>query len=81
MTYLIAANTVIVVRDGKQKTIAPGQGEDFTEEEIASIRKANPAGLRAPLNEGGAPAVEAKPAKKAKAARANPAKADEDEDI
>jgi len=80
VTYLIATHSVIVVRDKQQKLIQPGQGEDFTDEEIATIRQANPAGLRAPVSESEAK-VEAPKKGKAKAAKPAAAQADEDEDI
>lgn len=44
--------SVVVVREGKRKTITVGAGDDFTEEEIASINRAVPGALRAPVNEG-----------------------------
>lgn len=44
--------SVVVVRDGKRKTITVGAGDDFTEEEIASINRSVPGALRAPVNEG-----------------------------
>lgn len=44
--------SVVVVRDGKRKTITVGTGDDFTEEEIASINRSVPGALRAPVNEG-----------------------------
>lgn len=44
--------SVVVVREGKRKTITVGAGDDFTEEEIASINRSVPGALRAPVNEG-----------------------------
>lgn len=44
--------SAVVVREGKRKTITVGAGDDFTEEEIASINRAVPGALRAPVNEG-----------------------------
>lgn len=44
--------SVVVVREGERKTITVGAGDDFTEEEIASINRAVPGALRTPVNEG-----------------------------
>lgn len=44
--------SVVVVRDGVRKTIQAGGGEDFTEDEIASVKAAVPGALRVPVNEG-----------------------------
>ncbi len=53
MTFMIAHGaSVVVVRDGKRKTIHANTGEDFTDEEIASINRASPGSLRKPVNEG-----------------------------
>jgi hypothetical protein len=54
--------SVVVVRDGKRKTITVGAGDDFTEEEIASINRAVPGALRAPVNEGSGRKAAAAPA-------------------
>lgn len=52
-TYMIVAGaSVVVVRDGKRKTILPGGGLDFTDAEIKSIRAGQPGALRKPINEG-----------------------------
>ncbi|TXH56982.1 MAG: hypothetical protein E6Q97_05175 [Desulfurellales bacterium] len=51
-TFMVAAGaSVVVVRDGKRKTISAGSGTDFSEEEIASINRASPGALRKPINE------------------------------
>lgn len=51
--YLIAHGaSVVVVRDGKRKPIAAGQGEHFSEDEITSINRVQPGALRKPVNEG-----------------------------
>lgn len=49
---IVHGASVVVVRDGKRKTINPGQGENFTEEEITAVAKAAPGALRKPVNEG-----------------------------
>ena len=64
--------SVVVVRDGKRKTITVGAGDDFTEEEIASINRAVPGALRAPVNEGSG--------RKAAAAAADDADDDDSDD-
>lgn len=52
-TYLIVAGaSVVIVRDGKRKTIQAGGGADFTDEEITAIRAGSPGALRKPINEG-----------------------------
>lgn len=52
-TFMVVTGaSVAVVRDGKRKTLTPGQGENFTDEEIASINKAVPGALRKAINEG-----------------------------
>lgn len=88
MTYLVVQGaSVTVVRDGKQQTIKPGTGCDFTEDEIETIRTAVPGALRAPVVEASSEEAPSKPAKATKAAKAaKPGKAaktddDEDEDI
>lgn len=51
-SFMVAAGaSVVVVRDGKRKTISAGSGTDFTEDEITSINKALPGALRKPVNE------------------------------
>ena len=51
-TFMVVTGASVgVVRDGKRKTLVPGQGEEFTEEEIASINKAVPGALRKAINE------------------------------
>lgn len=51
-TFMVAAGaSVVVVRDGKRKTISAGSGIDFTEDEIASINRVSPGALRKPINE------------------------------
>lgn len=51
-SFMVAAGaSVVVVRDGKRKTIAAGSGTDFTDDEITSINKALPGALRKPVNE------------------------------
>lgn len=64
--------SVVVVREGERKTITVGAGDDFTEEEIASINRAVPGALRAPVNEGSG--------RKAAAAAADDADDDDDTD-
>lgn len=49
---IVHGASVVVVRDGKRKTLNPGQGENFTEEEILAVNNAAPGSLRAPINEG-----------------------------
>ena len=49
---IVAGASVVVVREGKRKTIAPGGGTSFTEDEITEINAAAPGALRAPINEG-----------------------------
>lgn len=44
--------SVVIVRDGKRKTILANTGADFTEEEIASVNRSAPGALRKPINEG-----------------------------
>lgn len=44
--------SVVIVRDGKRKTIPANTGADFTEEEIASVNRSAPGALRKPINEG-----------------------------
>lgn len=57
-TFMIAAGaSVVVVRDGKRKTIQPGGGDDFTDAEITYINAAQPGALRRPINEGSAKAA------------------------
>ena len=52
-TFMVVTGASVgVVRDGKRKTLLPGQGEEFTEEEIATINKAVPGALRKAINEG-----------------------------
>lgn len=52
-TYMIVAGaSVVIVRDGKRVPIAAGGGADFTDDEIAAIKKATPGALRKPINEG-----------------------------
>lgn len=52
-TFMVVTGASVgVVRDGKRKTLVPGQGEEFTEEEIATINKAVPGALRKAINEG-----------------------------
>lgn len=51
-TFMVVTGASVgVVRDGKRKTLVPGQGEEFTDEEIASINKAVPGALRKAINE------------------------------
>lgn len=51
-SFMVAAGaSVVIVRDGKRKTIAAGSGTDFTDDEITSINKALPGALRKPVNE------------------------------
>lgn len=91
--YMIAANaSVVVVRGGERKTIQPGGGADFTEDEITAINRQQPGCLRAPVVERrpseDADADEA-PGGPAKAAKKKPkgekkttsVGADDDEDI
>lgn len=53
MPFMIAHGaSVVVVRDGKRKTIQAGGGADFTDEEITSVNRAAPGSLRKPINEG-----------------------------
>lgn len=53
MPFMIAHGaSVVIVRDGKRKTIPANTGADFTEEEIASVNRAAPGALRKPVNEG-----------------------------
>lgn len=95
--FLIAHGaSVVVVRDGKRRPVAAGQGEHFTEEEIASINRVQPGALRVPVNEGnGRPAqaeetvkvADKTPAKgkgkakaKPEAAKTTPATDDSDDD-
>lgn len=97
-TFMVVTGASVgVVRDGKRKTLIPGQGENFTDEEIASINKAVPGALRKAINESvavetsdddddtGASAKKAAakkaPAKKAAEKSDVPDDADEDEDI
>lgn len=54
---IAAAASIVVVRDGERKTIQPGGGDDFTEDEIAYINAAQPGALRKPVNEGNAKAA------------------------
>lgn len=49
---IVHGASVVVVRDGKRKSINPGQGENFTEEEIRAVNKSAPGSLRKPVNEG-----------------------------
>ena len=49
---IVHGASVVVVRDGKRVSLAPGQGADFTEEEISAVNKALPGSLRKPVNEG-----------------------------
>jgi hypothetical protein len=57
-TFMVVAGVSVgVVRDGKRKTLLPGQGEDFTGEEIVAINKAMPGALRKAINEGGRPST------------------------
>lgn len=86
--------SVVVVRDGVRKTISAGSGDDFTEDEIATVKAAVPGALRVPVNEGRGKAkpdvddddddtdAEAAKAAKAKdkAAKAKTAKAAKSED-
>lgn len=52
-TYMIVAGaSVVIVRDGKRVPIQAGGGADFTDDEIAAIKKATPGALRKPINEG-----------------------------
>lgn len=57
-TYMIVAGaSVVVVRDGKRKSISAGGGFDFTDDEITAIKAGAPGSLRKPINEGrGTPA-------------------------
>lgn len=51
-TFMVVTGASVgVVRDGKRKTLVPGQGEEFTDEEIASINKAVSGALRKAINE------------------------------
>ena len=59
-TFMVVTGASVgVVRDGKRKTLTPGQGENFTDEEIASINKAVPGALRKAINEGVKPTAQA----------------------
>lgn len=59
-TFMVVTGASVgVVRDGKRKTLIPGQGENFTDEEIASINKAVPGALRKAINEGVQPTAQA----------------------
>jgi hypothetical protein len=49
---IVSGASVVVIRDGKRKPIAPGSGTDFTEDEINTIMRATPGALRTPVNEG-----------------------------
>lgn len=49
---IVHGASVVVVRDGKRKSVNPGQGENFTEEEIRAVNKSAPGSLRKPVNEG-----------------------------
>lgn len=87
---IVAGASVVVVRDGKRITIAPGGGAKFDEDEIAAINRAVPGSLRKPINESqpadsadeseDAP-KKAAPKAKAKAAAKSDADDDADEDI
>lgn len=89
---IVAGASVVVVRDGKRKTIQPGGGDDFTEDEITAVNRVQPGCLRAPINEGRRMQAddegdgEPEKASKAKPTKAKPAKAktsdtEDDEDI
>ena len=53
MPFMIAHGaSVVIVRDGKRKTIAANGGANFTEEEIRTVNSAAPGSLRKPINEG-----------------------------
>lgn len=43
--------SVVVVRDGKRFSVPVGSAFEFTDDEIASVQKAAPGALRAPVNE------------------------------
>lgn len=59
-TFMVVTGASVgVVRDGKRKTLTPGQGENFTDEEIATINKAVPGALRKAINEGVKPTAQA----------------------
>lgn len=49
---IVHGASVVVVRDGKRKTINPGQGENFTADEVEAVNRAAPGSLRTPINEG-----------------------------
>lgn len=58
-TFMIVTGaSVVVVRDGKRKPIQAGSGTDFTDDEIATIKRATPGALRLPVNEGQGRAAE-----------------------
>lgn len=53
MPFMIAHGaSVVIVRDGKRKTIPAGGSATFTEEEIIAVNRAAPGSLRKPVNEG-----------------------------
>lgn len=62
MSLKVADHSVVVVRDGKQKVIAPGTAFKFTESEIADIKRYHgEESVRDPINE--TAGLEEKPAK------------------
>ena len=75
-SFMIAHGaSVVVIRDGKRKTVTAGSGTEFTEDEINSINRQIPGALRKPINEGGAePEAETEDDSEKKPAKA-PAKA------
>lgn len=71
MPFMIAHGaSVVVVRDGKRKTIQAGGGAEFTAEEIRSVNAAAPGSLRKPINEGRSEADTEADAPKGKAPKA-----------
>lgn len=68
MTTLVPSGvSVTVVRNGKRIKVGPGTAFDFTDAEIATVKKGGSGSLRAPVNEIVAPLPDADAApKKAK---------------
>lgn len=51
MPKRIAANTLVLMRNGQRITVKPGQQVDLTNEELADITRVAPRALKKPLAE------------------------------
>jgi len=51
MLVLVPTVSVIVIRDGKRKTVEPGKPFEFTPEEVENTKRVMASAFRAPVNE------------------------------